>query len=96
MDPIMVRTMRKLHDMIVEAGMEGQIELMEDGGLNAGNVAEFIAAGMTVGEFSSPLLKGPGGKLKPGSGDIAAAVHKLQTVMDAASAHHRTADGRLK
>ncbi len=57
----MVRTMRKLHDMIAEVGMEDQIDLMEDGGLNAGNVAEFIAAGMTVGEFSSPLLKGPGG-----------------------------------
>ena len=96
MDPIMVKTMGKLHDMIVEAGMEGQIELMEDGGLNAGNVAEFIAAGMTVGEFSSPLLKGAGGKLKPGTGDIAAAVHKLRAVMDAASVQHRTADGRLK
>ena len=55
----MVTTIRKLHDMIAEAGMEGRIELMEDGGLNAGNVAEFIATGMTVGEFSSPLLKGP-------------------------------------
>ncbi len=96
MDPIMVRTIRRLHDMIVDAGMEGQIELMEDGGLNAGNVAEFIAAGMTVGEFSSPLLKGPGGKLKPGTGDIAAAVHNLAAAMDAASAEHRTAGGRLR
>jgi len=96
MDPIMVRTMRTLHDMIAEAGMEGQIELMEDGGLNAGNVAEFIAAGMTVGEFSSPLLKGAGGKLKPGTGDIAAAVQKLRTVMDAASDQHRTAEGKLR
>lgn len=96
MDPIMVKTMRKLHDMIAEAGMEGQIELMEDGGLNAGNVAEFIAAGMTVGEFSSPLLKGPQGKLKPGTGDIAAAVKKLRGVMDAASEEYRTAEGTLK
>ena len=95
MDPIMVKTMRRLHDMIAEAGMEGQIELMEDGGLNAGNVAEFIAAGMTVGEFSSPLLKGPNGKLKPGTGEIAAAVGKLRRVMDEASAQHRSADGRL-
>jgi hypothetical protein len=96
MDPIMVKTMRRLHEMIAEAGMEGQIELMEDGGLNAGNVAEFIAAGMTVGEFSSPLLKGPGGKLKPGSGEIGAAVHKLRTVMEAASLAHRTPEGALR
>jgi hypothetical protein len=86
---------RKLHDMIAEAGMEGQIELMEDGGLNAGNVAEFIAAGMTVGEFSSPLLKGPHGKLRPGTGEIAAAVGKLRRVMDEASAQYRSAEGRL-
>ena len=85
MDPIMVTTMRKLHDMIAEAGMEGQIELMEDGGLNAGNVAEFIAAGMTVGEFSPPLLKGPGGKLKPGPGGIPAPVKKLRTGRGGAS-----------
>jgi ribulose-phosphate 3-epimerase len=96
MDPIMTVTMRKLHDMIVAGGMEGRIELMEDGGLNAGNVAEFIAAGMTVGEFSSPLLKGPNGKLKPGSGDIAAAVAKLRKVMDEASQQYRTPDGKLK
>ncbi len=69
---------------------------MEDGGLNAGNVAEFIAAGMTVGEFSSPLLKGPNGKLKPGTGDIAAAVGKLRRVMDEASDKYRTADGQAE
>lgn len=96
MDPIMAVTMRKLHDMIAEAGMEDRIELMEDGGLNAGNVGEFIAAGMTVGEFSSPLLKGPGGKLKPGTGDIAAAVHKLRAVMDAAGDQYRTPNGKLR
>lgn len=96
MDPIMAVTMRKLHNMIAEAGMEGCIELMEDGGLNAGNVGEFIAAGMTVGEFSSPLLKGPNGKLKPGTGDIAAAVGRLRKVMDEASEQYRTADGKLK
>jgi hypothetical protein len=76
--------------------MEDRIELMEDGGLNAGNVAEFIAAGMTVGEFSSPLLKGPNGKLKPGSGDIATAVAKLRKVMDEASTQYRTPEGKLK
>jgi hypothetical protein len=96
MDPIMAVTMRKLHNMIVETGMEDRIELMEDGGLNAGNVAEFIAAGMTVGEFSSPLLKGPNGKLKPGTGDIAVGVSKLRKVMDDASDKYRTVDGKLK
>ena len=68
--------------MIAAAGMTDRIELMEDGGLNAGNVGEFIAAGMTVGEFSSPLLKGPNGKLQPGTGEITAAVHKLRAAMD--------------
>lgn len=96
MDPIMVTTMRKLHDMIVAGGMEDRIELMEDGGLNAGNVGEFIGAGMTVGEFSSPLLKGPKGKLQPGTGEITAAVAKLRAVMDESSDLHRTADGKLR
>ena len=67
-DPIVVDTMRELHRMIADAGMEDRIELMEDGGLNANNVAQFIEVGMTVGEFSSPLLKGPDGKLQPGTG----------------------------
>ena len=71
--------------MIAEAGWKMQIDIMEDGGLNAGNVADFIAAGMTVGEFSSPLLKGPNGKLQPGTGEIAAAVATLRAVMDEAS-----------
>ena len=65
-----------------DAGLESQIDIMEDGGLNAGNVDEFIAAGMTVGEFSSPLLKGPNGKLQPGTGEIEAAVKKLRAAMD--------------
>lgn len=95
MDPIMVTTIRKLHDMIAAAGMEDRIELMEDGGLNAGNVGEFIAAGMTVGEFSSPLLKGPEGKLQPGTGAIAAAVSKLRAVMDAASDKFRNENGLI-
>ncbi|MDX2139227.1 MAG: hypothetical protein SF123_14155 [Chloroflexota bacterium] len=85
MDDIMIPTMRRLHDMIREGGMLDRIELMEDGGLNAGNVAAFIAAGMTVAEVSSPLLKGPNGKLQPGTGEITAAVQKLRAVMDAAS-----------
>ena len=70
---------------------------MEDGGLNAGNVAEFIQSGMTVGEFSSPLLKGPAGgkdgKLIPGTGQIAAAVSQLRSVMDQASQQYRGEKG---
>jgi hypothetical protein len=68
---------------------------MEDGGLNTGNVEQLIKVGMTVGEFSSPLLKGPNGKLQPGTGEIGAAVKRLRSVMDDASNRHR--DGiRLK
>lgn len=92
-DQIVVDTVAKLHDMIVAAGMEDRIELMEDGGLNAGNVTDFIRAGMTVGEFSSPLLKGPNGKLQAGTGAIQAAVSKLRSVMDAASDTYRDTQG---
>lgn len=96
LDDIMYTTMRKLHDMIDAAGMADRIELMEDGGLNANNVADFIATGMSVGEFSSPLLKGKEGKLKPGTGEITAAVQRLRKVMDEASDKYRSADGKLK
>jgi pentose-5-phosphate-3-epimerase len=92
-DPIVAQTVRRLHDMIAAAGMEDCIELMEDGGLNAANVEQFIAAGMTVGEFSSPLLKGPNGKFKPGTGEITAAAQKLRAVMDSASDKYRGPDG---
>lgn len=95
-DPIMFTNMRRLHEMIVAAGREGEVDLMEDGGLNAGNVAEFIAAGMTVGEFSSPLLKGANGKLQPGTGEIGAAVSKLRSVMEQASNQYRDLNGTLK
>jgi ribulose-phosphate 3-epimerase len=95
-DPIVLDTIRRLHEMIVGAGMEDRIELMEDGGLNAGNVAEFIEAGMTVGEFSSPLLKGPNGKLVPGTGEIESAVKKLRDVMDTASQKYRDPNGLKK
>ena len=92
-DPMVVSTLRRLHQMIADAGMEERIELMEDGGLNSGNVAEFIAAGMTVGEFSSPLLKGPAGKLRPGTGEIGAAVRNLRAVMREASDRYRSEKG---
>jgi ribulose-phosphate 3-epimerase len=84
MDPIMVRNIRRMHEMVAAAGRQGQVDIMEDGGLNAGNVGEFIKAGMTVGEFSSPLLKGPLGKLKPGTGQIAEAVRRLREAMQVA------------
>jgi hypothetical protein len=85
-----------MHQMIVDAGLEGQMDLMEDGGLNAGNVADFIKVGMTVGEFSSPLLKGPDGKFVPGTGQIATAVKKLRAVMDEASDMYRDENGLKK
>lgn len=96
MDPVMIDNIRRMHDMIVAAGLEDKIELMEDGGLNAGNVADFIKVGMTVGEFSSPLLKGPGGKFVPGTGQIEAAVKKLRAVMDEASDAYRDTHGLKK
>ena len=96
LDPIVVESVRRLHEMIVDAGMENRIELMEDGGLNAGNVAEFVEVGMTVGEFSSPLLKGPDGKLAPGSGLIEQAVKKLRAVLEIASRKFRNDNGLIK
>lgn len=96
MDPIMVDNVRRLHEMIVEAGLEGNMELMEDGGLNASNVEDFVRAGMTVGEFSSPLLKGPEGKFVPGTGQIEAALKRLRAVMDGASDRYRDEDGLKK
>jgi pentose-5-phosphate-3-epimerase len=92
-DPIMFANIRRLHEMIVAAGREAEVDLMEDGGLNVDNVAEFVANGMTVGEFSSPLLKGKNGKFRPGAGDIASAVRNLRARMDAASASSRSERG---
>src|SRR5271169_93526 len=51
-DPIMLKNVHRLHDMINEAGRESEVDLMEDGGLNAENAGSFVANGMTVGEFS--------------------------------------------
>jgi pentose-5-phosphate-3-epimerase len=82
MDPIMVTNIRRMREMVEAAGRADCVDIMEDGGLNASNVAEFIRAGMTVGEFSSPLLKGPNGKLKPGTGEITAAVQRLRAAME--------------
>jgi ribulose-phosphate 3-epimerase len=83
-DPIFKHYIRRLHDMLVEHHLENKVELMVDGGLNADNVAEFVQAGMTVGEFSSPLLKGPRGKLAPNTGEITAAVRRIRAALDEA------------
>ena len=96
MDPIMVDNIRRMHEMIAEAGLENRMELMEDGGINANNVEEFVKAGMTVGEFSSPLLKGPEGKFVPGTGQIEAAVKKLRAVLDEAGNRYRNENGLKK
>lgn len=92
-NPLFLPYMRKLHEMIVANGMERQVDLMMDGGLNAGNAAEFVQAGMTVGEFSSPLLKGPKGKLAPGTGEIGEAVQRVREALDKASDMYRTDTG---
>jgi len=93
LDEIMFTNIRRLHEMLVEAGVESRVDLMEDGGLNAENVERFVEMGMTVGEFSSPLMKGPQGKLKPGNGDIVRAVGKLRTALDAAAQKYRSDSG---
>ena len=89
-DEIMFTNLRRLHRMIAEAEREQSVDLMEDGGLNAENVGRFVEAGMTVGEFSSPLMKGPNGKFKPGNGDIRRAVEKLRATLDGSAAAYRT------
>jgi ribulose-phosphate 3-epimerase len=83
-DPIMLDNILRMHNMILAAGLEKNMELMVDGGLNTGNVVDYIKVGMTVGEFSSPLLKGPNGKFVPGTGQIESAVKKLRAAMDGA------------
>ena len=79
--------------MIAAAGRETELDLMMDCGVNANNCAEFVQQGMTVAEMSSPLLKGPNGKLAPGSGDISAAVARVRQALDAAGEAHRTDEG---
>ena len=76
--------------MLVGRGLENRVEVMEDGGLNASNVGPFVRAGMTAGEFSSPLLKGANGKFRAGSGEIAAAVTHLRRALDDALVRHRS------
>ncbi len=46
---------------------------------------QFVRAGMTVGEFSSPLFKGSEGRYKAGTGEIGRAVKRLRSALDRAS-----------
>ena len=96
MDPIMYDNIARLHGLIAAAGRERVCDLMEDGGLNSGNVAAFIERGMTVGEFSSPLMKGPAGRFKPGDGGIAEATRSLRATMDEAARRYRGPEGLRK
>ena len=100
LDDIMVTNLRRMHDMIVAAGRETEVDLMEDGGIGVSNSDRFVQAGMTVGEYSSALLKGPDGegpdgRFAPGSGRIGAAVGRLQEALDRAAELYRSEEGRL-
>lgn len=92
-NPMFEPYMKRLHEMIVAQGMEQKVDLMMDGGLNEGNIARFVKAGMTVGEFSSPLLKGPKGKFAPGTGEIRSAVLRIRAELDRAGDMYRTETG---
>ncbi|MBF9016659.1 MULTISPECIES: ribulose-phosphate 3-epimerase [unclassified Oceanispirochaeta] len=86
-DPIMIQSIADLKQMIRDAGRDHEVDLMEDGGIGPGNAAPFIEAGMTVGEFSSALLKGedgegPGNRFIPGIGKITKAVKNLRQSLD--------------
>jgi ribulose-phosphate 3-epimerase len=95
-DPIVKESVAELYQMLLRRGREKEVDLMEDGGLNASNLEEFVARGMSVGEFSSPLLKGPEGKLKPGKGKITDAVASLRKKLTELSEQYRNQDGTLK
>lgn len=95
-DPIVVESVEDLFGMLKKRGRELEVDLMEDGGLNAGNLEDFVSRGMSVGEFSSPLLKGPDGRFTPGKGDIARAVRMLRETLSTLSDRYRTETGSIK
>lgn len=95
-DPIIEETIEELYAMLKKRGRELEVDLMEDGGLNRGNLESFVKRGMSVGEFSSPLLKGPEGKLKPGEGKITQAARSLREFLEGLSEEYRNEDGSLK
>ncbi len=94
-DDIVVDNVEKMYQMLKEQGREKDVDLMEDGGLNASNLERFVSRGMSVGEFSSPLLKGPEGILKPGSGKIAEKTRELRADLEKLSNQYRKEDGTL-
>ena len=96
MDPIVVESIEELYRMLVRRGREKEVDLMEDGGLNRGNLESLVSRGMNVGEFSSPLLKGPEGRFKPGNGDIAKAAADLRSFLEGLAARYRTPEGEMK
>jgi ribulose-phosphate 3-epimerase len=96
MDPIIEESVSELYKMLKKRGRETDVDLMEDGGLNASNLDRFVSRGMSVGEFSSPLLKGPEGVLKPGTGAITKAAQNLRTLLDELSEKYRNDDGTMK
>jgi ribulose-phosphate 3-epimerase len=96
MDPIVEESVSDLYAMLKKRGRETEVDLMEDGGLNASNLYSFVSRGMNVGEFSSPLLKGSQGKFKPGEGNIANATRELKGLLTELSEKYRNDDGTLR
>jgi ribulose-phosphate 3-epimerase len=96
MDDIVIESVEELYRMLKKRGREKDVDLMEDGGLNKSNLESFVSRGMSVGEFSSPLLKGPDGRFKPGKGDIAEATRSLKSFLLELSETYRHEDGTLK
>lgn len=95
-DPIIQETVEQLYGMLKKRERELEVDLMEDGGLNTSNLESFVKRGMNVGEFSSPLLKGPEGRFKPGEGKITEAARVLRAHLDELAERYRNEDGSLK
>lgn len=95
-DPIVIENVGEMYNMLKRRGRELEVDLMEDGGLNAANLEDFVSRGMSVGEFSSPLLKGPDGRLTPGEGKIAEAARNLKAKLTELSEKYRYDDGTMK
>ncbi len=96
MDDTVIESVEELYQMLERRGREGEVDLMEDGGLNTSNLETFVQRGMSVGEFSSPLLKGPKGRYKPGAGDIARATRELKEFLRGLCETYRTDGGGLR
>ncbi len=62
----------------------------------ADTVCELEDGGLSVGEFSSPLMKGPEGRYKPGDRNIAQAARDLKAVLQRRSDTYRNDHGTLR